>query len=187
VLRHWHDLLDIFITEIYSSSIVQLLIKLRFSSRRHRWPYPILAILYRVFGFIAPKILKYLAFQAFDFERTWWRLFQKRVVCTKFDIYVFIDNFDTRLRIWWCYITRKHYNLISILPEWSTTYLSSTLLSENKISICTIIYGRMVLPMYSSYLPRDESALWYIFVKDNSRLICHMTWCGHRASLFLTL
>jgi hypothetical protein len=26
----------------------------------------------------------------FDFERTWWRLFQKRVVCTKFDIYVFI-------------------------------------------------------------------------------------------------
>jgi hypothetical protein len=32
----------------------------------------------------------YLAFQSFDFVRTWWRLFQKRVVCTKFDIYVFI-------------------------------------------------------------------------------------------------
>ena len=26
----------------------------------------------------------------FDFERNWWRLFQKRVVRTKFDIYVFI-------------------------------------------------------------------------------------------------
>ena len=26
----------------------------------------------------------------FDFERTWWRLFQKRVVHTKFDIYVLI-------------------------------------------------------------------------------------------------
>jgi hypothetical protein len=99
-------------------------------------------------------------------QQMWWRLFQKRVVCTKFDIYVFIDNFDTRLRMWWCYITRKHYNLISILPEWSTTYLSSTLLSENKTSICTIIYGRMVLPMYSSYLPRDESALWDNKVDD---------------------
>jgi hypothetical protein len=26
------------------------------------------------------------------FERTWWRLFQKRVVLIKFDIYVFIVN-----------------------------------------------------------------------------------------------
>jgi hypothetical protein len=26
--------------------------------------------------------------QSFDFERTWWRLFQERVVYTKFDIYV---------------------------------------------------------------------------------------------------
>ena len=32
----------------------------------------------------------YLAFQSLDFDRTWWRLFQKRVVRTKFDIYVFI-------------------------------------------------------------------------------------------------
>jgi len=30
------------------------------------------------FGCIAPKTLIYLAFQSFDFERTWWRLFQKR-------------------------------------------------------------------------------------------------------------
>jgi len=32
----------------------------------------------------------YLAFQSFDIECTWWRLFQKRVICTKFDFYVFI-------------------------------------------------------------------------------------------------
>ena len=32
----------------------------------------------------------YWAFQSFDFVRTWWRLFQKRVVGTKFDIYVLI-------------------------------------------------------------------------------------------------
>jgi hypothetical protein len=30
----------------------------------------------------------YLAFKQFGFERTWWRLFQKRVVRTKLDIYV---------------------------------------------------------------------------------------------------
>ena len=46
----------------------------------------ILSILFRSFGFIAPKTLNYLVFQYFDFERTWWRLF----VGTKFDIYVFI-------------------------------------------------------------------------------------------------
>jgi hypothetical protein len=37
--------------------------------------------------------LNYLAFQSFDFERTWWRLFQKWTVRTKFDIYVFITSF----------------------------------------------------------------------------------------------
>jgi hypothetical protein len=30
----------------------------------------------------------------FDFERIWWRLFQKRVVCSKFNIYVFIANWS---------------------------------------------------------------------------------------------
>jgi hypothetical protein len=40
------------------------------------------------------NILNYLTFQPFDFERTWWRLFQKRVVHTKFDIYFFISAHD---------------------------------------------------------------------------------------------
>jgi hypothetical protein len=43
----------------------------------------------RSFGFIASKTLNYLVFQSFDLERTWWRLIQKRVVRTTFDIYVF--------------------------------------------------------------------------------------------------
>jgi hypothetical protein len=33
--------------------------------------------------------LNYLAFQFLDYERTWWNLFQKRIVHTKF-MYVFI-------------------------------------------------------------------------------------------------
>ena len=44
------------------------------------------------FDFIALKSLNYLAFQSFDIDRTWWWLFQKRVVRTKFDIYVFIKT-----------------------------------------------------------------------------------------------
>ena len=51
---------------------------LMFSSLMHRWPQPILAILFRPFGFIAPEILNYLAFYSFDFEWIWWRLSQKR-------------------------------------------------------------------------------------------------------------
>jgi hypothetical protein len=39
------------------------------------------------FGLIAPKTLYYLGFQSLDFER-----FQKRVVHTKLDIYVFIKK-----------------------------------------------------------------------------------------------
>jgi hypothetical protein len=42
------------------------------------------------FRFIASKTLNYLALQTPDFEPTWWRLFQKRVVRTIFDSNVFI-------------------------------------------------------------------------------------------------
>ena len=50
-----------------------------------------MAILFRPFCFIAPKTLNYLASQSFDFEPTLWWLFQKRVVRTKSDNYVFIS------------------------------------------------------------------------------------------------
>jgi hypothetical protein len=36
-------------------------------------------------------IISHLAFQSFDFERTWWMLLQKRVVRTKFNIYIYIS------------------------------------------------------------------------------------------------
>ena len=42
-----------------------------------------------MFGFIALWTLNYLAFLSFDCQRTWWKLFQKRVLSTIFDIYVF--------------------------------------------------------------------------------------------------
>ena len=40
---------------------------------------------------VAPLGHIILAFRYFDFERTWWRLFQKRVVRIKLYIYIFIQ------------------------------------------------------------------------------------------------
>ena len=49
----------------------------------------LIGVPYKHVGFIARKTLNYLNFQSFDFERTWWRLFQKLIVCIKLDIYDF--------------------------------------------------------------------------------------------------
>ena len=77
----------------------------------------ILTIPLMPFELLAPKDLNYYAFQSFHYGRTWWYLylylvmfiFQKRVVCTILDIYVFvifrplyclyISVFDLRLLI----------------------------------------------------------------------------------------
>ena len=40
---------------------------------------------------LLPINLIYLAFKLFECDRTWWRLFEKRAVRAKFDIYVFIS------------------------------------------------------------------------------------------------
>jgi hypothetical protein len=42
--------------------------------------------------FLLPKLINYLACQSCDFECTCCNLFHKRVVRTKFDIYVFIEG-----------------------------------------------------------------------------------------------
>jgi hypothetical protein len=42
--------------------------------------------IHQTWGFIPSR-----KFQSFDFERTWWRLFQKHVVRSKFDIYVLLN------------------------------------------------------------------------------------------------
>ena len=56
--------------------------------------------------FHAPKLLYYLAFQSFDFERTWWKLFQKCVMHTKFDIYIFIPPQRSCRGVYWFHHVR---------------------------------------------------------------------------------
>ena len=47
--------------------------------------------------FLFPKIFfNYLAFQSFDLEHAWWRLFQKLTVHTKLYTYVFIRSITTQ-------------------------------------------------------------------------------------------
>ena len=66
------------------------------SSLRHGWPQPgdLSRFLLSCLGLLVFLLLKiffyYLAVQCFDFEHTWWSLFQK-FVCTKLNIYVFAN------------------------------------------------------------------------------------------------
>jgi NADH:ubiquinone oxidoreductase subunit 6 (subunit J) len=53
------------------------------------WFYMVSRLLW-ILLYIVMNYRLLLALQSVDFERTWRRLFQKRVVCTKLDIYVFI-------------------------------------------------------------------------------------------------
>jgi hypothetical protein len=47
---------------------------------------------YTIFILTSQRLLDYLAFQPSGFESTWWSLFQKHIVRTKLDIYVFINT-----------------------------------------------------------------------------------------------
>ena len=50
-----------------------------------------MTIKFRCFGFsCSQRLLNYLALKYFGFERTWWRLFKKRIVHTEFNVYLFL-------------------------------------------------------------------------------------------------
>jgi hypothetical protein len=75
--------------------------------------------------------LNYLAFQSFDFEHTWWGLFQKCVVHTKFDIYVFF----------------KFYK-----RDWNQTLHGEAPLDDLKFMCCTVSFKVHVIYRSSMYL-----------------------------------
>jgi hypothetical protein len=70
------------------------------------------------------RFFNYLAFKYFGPDRTWWKLFQKRVVRTKYDIYVFIDcESDQSLvcvnRLWIRSITGLREQIVNQINHWS--------------------------------------------------------------------
>ena len=91
---HRHGLLHICIIQIYSSFLLLFLY------------YDVINLGPSVF--VLPKILNYLAFQSFDLECIWWRLFQKRAVCTRLDIYIFQGG--QRMSYIRVFFYRKFYN-----------------------------------------------------------------------------
>jgi hypothetical protein len=78
---------------------------------------------------IALNTLNYLAFQSSDFECTWWRLFQKRVVCNKFDIYVIVNFILNYICPW---------NLLHPVEQWNTTISEQ----NNKIKYWHVVRGK---------------------------------------------
>ena len=68
-----------------------------------------MAILFRPFGFLAHKDLKIIWLSnILALSVTWWMLFKKRVVRTKLDIYVFINDIQN--------ITQKTKNRATRIP-----------------------------------------------------------------------
>jgi hypothetical protein len=77
--------------------VVQTFLLLKWSSHTsvlQVWFSYMIKVASTPFGFIASKTLSYLAIHSFDFEHTWWMLFQKDVTHTKLDTYVFIQILD---------------------------------------------------------------------------------------------
>jgi hypothetical protein len=89
--RHWHGLVDYYWN-------LQFLINVTINKTKVLLPQSYIGDLswfwlsFLALWFYCSQNFKLFGFpfQSFDFERTWWRLFQKRVVRTKLDIYGFI-------------------------------------------------------------------------------------------------
>ena len=108
------------------------------------------------FGFIAPKTLNYLSFQSLDFECTWWKLSQKRVVCTKFDIHVFL------IFLLWKGPLTFTYSVVSV---WNNDKISYTLKSPSDKG-----YLSLKSPSDKGYVSRIWltwlGSLVYLLLKD---------------------
>jgi hypothetical protein len=69
-----------------------LILKLKFFSFKHGWPYMIWSICLDPLVYLLPKAFQnYLAFKSLNLGCTWWKIFQKRVERSKLDIYVLVE------------------------------------------------------------------------------------------------
>jgi hypothetical protein len=102
-----------------------------------RWG--ILVILFTTFGFTCSKtLLNYLAFQSFNYKRTRWRLFQQRVMRTKFDTYVLIthNNLFKFFFIFFIILILTHFCKTFVLVEQSFWNLSTLIIWGTYSNTC---------------------------------------------------
>ena len=87
------------------------------------------------------KTLDYLAVQSIDFERTWWKLFQK--MFTKFDIYAFIittgtipllvDYQSSSVSSALYSVLRQWHGLLDIIWYWHLQFQNNIIINKTKL------------------------------------------------------
>lgn len=85
---------------------------------------------------------------------TWWKLFQKLVVCSKFDVYLFIDNL-----LYFILFHSEYYHIsfsMHLQELWLSPYMltNMTLLYNNKYVSWTVI------PYYNITMPHWVFTTW---------------------------
>ena len=83
-------------------------------------------------------IFKLIDFLIFNFERTWWKLFQKHAMCTNFDIYVSITVI-WYLRVYYCHLIST-CSLLSF-----DIYVSITVIWYLRVHYCHLISTCLLL------------------------------------------
>ena len=112
--------------------------------------------IYVIFGFHAPKDFKIIWLSnILALSVTWWRLFQKRVVRTKLDIYVFITWNTIQSEVW--YIRR--YNFIA-------NYLTLINYSEDAHSV--LLCQRKRIRTIESKTSQDIEFSVFILIKETT-------------------
>ena len=133
-----------------------------------------LSFLFKPFCFIAPKTY-YLAYQSFDFERTWWRLFLKPVVRTKFDIYVLLWNVCiTRTQIFVCLCQIPCFSLFATTDRawliiWFQTRITRHVLLEEQDSPRILLEIVFFILCHYTFLHVVSSVFIFIYVYPSVR------------------
>ena len=123
----------------------------------------------RLFGplvLLLPNTFKLFSCYYFEFERTWWRLFQKRVVRTKFDIYICIITFNYMVKC-----------LIEMMDSGTHTLYCST----NIVRVCLPLTTKMhvflfwrlrALPFHSLTLRQHKYLKFWL--KQDCAVLIHI-------------
>ena len=125
-----------------------------------------------------------MAFQSFNFERTQWRLFQKRVVRTKFDINVFIKTIIKTFRIIsvlltsicnYCYISSKAYKAIWLFEIYDLWRIALKLYTQGKYTYHSLSTWLNYMGKKVCIINIRYNYIWWA---------CNWTWWTNISSLF---